>query len=161
MQPGYTPVFDPLAFAVAAFYSASWLAVLILTRRIPRGRRALINWGAGVTLLWGIATTICLPWIDTGKSYQSMIVSLQQSLPANFRCIAGENLGEPQRALLDYYADIITRRSDAAGKKECELLLVQGSSSNPHKPDAGWIELWEGASPGDNSERYWLFQRTP
>lgn len=161
IQPGYTPVFTPLAFAVAAIYTVSWLVVLILTRRIPRGRRALINWGAGVTLLWGIATTICLPWIDAGKSYQSMIVSLQQSLPAGYRCIAGENVGEPQRALLDYYANIVVRRSEAAGKNECELLLVQGNTGNPHQAGAEWFKLWEGARPGDNSERYWLYQRSP
>jgi hypothetical protein len=159
MQPGYTPVFVPLAFAIAAIYTASWLAVLILTRSLPRGRRALVNWGTGVTLLWGIATTICLPWIDAGKSYQSMIISLQQSLPAGYRCIAGENLGEPQRALLDYYAGINTRRAPLTGKQECELLLVQGSASHPHEPGAEWVKLWEGARPGDNSERYWLFQR--
>lgn len=157
MQPGYTPVFSPLLFAVAAVYTLSWLAVLILTRRLPRGRRALVNWAAGITLLWGIATTICLPWIDAGKSYRSMIVSLQQSLPPGYRCIASESLGEPQRALLDYYAAIVTRR--AAGREECELLLVQGSANNPYAPGAQWNKLWEGARPGDNSERYWLFRR--
>jgi hypothetical protein len=159
MQPGYTPVFVPSLFAIAVLYTLSWLAVLILTRRMARGRRAIVNWSVGVTLLWAIATTICLPWLDAGKSYQSMIVSLKQALPTDYRCIAGENLGEPQRATLDYYADIITRRTDAAGKKECDLLLVQGSANNPFVPSAGWLLLWEGARPGDKSERYWLFRR--
>lgn len=159
LQPGYTPLFIPLAFAVALIYTVAWLAVLILTRRVGRGRRALVNWGAGITLLWGIVATIGLPWVDAGRSYRSMIVSLQQSLPPSYRCIAGENLGDPQRALLDYYAGIVARRSEAVGKQECELLLVQGRANHPHDPGTGWMKLWEGARPGDKAERYWLFQR--
>jgi hypothetical protein len=144
---------------VALIYTVAWLAVLILTRRVGRGRRALVNWGAGITLLWGIVATIGLPWVDAGRSYRSMIVSLQQSLPPSYRCIAGENLGDPQRALLDYYAGIVARRSEAVGKQECELLLVQGRANHPHDPGTGWTKLWEGARPGDKAERYWLFQR--
>lgn len=159
IQPGYTPVFVPVAFAVALIYTISWLAVLVLTQRLPRGRRALVNWSAGITLLWGIMATIGLPWVDAGRSYRSMVISLQQALPASYRCIAGEGLGEPQRALLDYYAGITARR--AADRQECEVLLVQGSANNPHNPGAKWRQLWEGARPGDKTERYWLFQRAP
>lgn len=161
MQPGYTPEFSPLAFTVALLFTLSWLTTLIATRKLARGRRAIINWSAGVTLLWGIASTICLPWIDTGKSYQAMIASLLQSLPSNYRCIASDNLGEPQRAMLDYYANIVTRRTNISGKIECDVLLVQGTTHNPLKLPLGWRQLWEGARPGDNSEHFWLLQRIP
>jgi len=161
MQPGYTPEFSPLAFTVAMLFTLSWLATLVATRKLARGRRAVINWSVGVTLLWGVASTICLPWIDTGKSYQAMIAALQQSLPSSYRCIASDNLGEPQRALLDYYANIVTHRADISGKIECDVLLVQGATNNPFKPPPGWRQLWEGARPGDNSEHFWLLQRIP
>jgi len=159
MQPGYTPVFQPLAFSLAIFFTLSWLATLLATRKLPRGRRAVINWSAGITLLWGIASTICLPWIDAGKSYQAMVASLQEALPTSYRCIAGDNLGEPQRALLDYYAAIVTRNKDHAGKIECDVLLVQGTTNSPPPLPAGWKPLWEGARAGDNSERFWMYQR--
>ncbi len=159
MQPGYTPEFVPLAFAVALFYTLAWLAVLGATRRLPPGRRAIVNWGAGITLLWGIATTISLPWIDAGKSYRSTFSSLQQALPSAYGCIAGENLGAAQRALLDYYAGIVTRRSDAAAQSECDLLLVQGHASQPYAVAPSWRMLWQGARPGEKSERFWLFQQ--
>ncbi len=161
MQPGFIPTFSPLAFTVAAFFTLSWLAILIATRHLARGRRAVINWSAGVTLLWGIASTICLPWIDAGKSYQSMIASLQKTMPSNYRCVASENLGEPQRALLDYYANIVTHRADSTGRSDCDVLLIQGSADNPSPPPLGWKQLWEGARPGDNSEHFQLFQRIP
>lgn len=161
MQPGYTPKFLPLAFSAALGYTLAWITLLIATQRLPRGRRAIVNWSAGITLFWSIATTICLPWIDAGKSYQSMIASLQQALPPHYNCIASANLGEPQRAMLDYYAGIVTRRAEAAGEQDCSLLLVQGSSNSPYVPAAGWRPLWEGARPGDKAERFWLFGRAP
>lgn len=161
MQPGYTPEFVPLAFGVALLYTLAWLTTLILTRKLPRGRRAIVNWSAGITLLWGIAATICLPWLDAGKSYQSMLTGLQRSLPASYRCMASENLGEPQRAMLHYYVNVITRRAAHPGQGECDLLLIQGGTDNPREAPEGWVKLWEGARPGDRSERYWLFQRMP
>ncbi len=159
MQPGYSPEFMPLAFAVALLYTLAWLALLVATQRLPRGRRAIVNWSAGVTLFWSVATTICLPWIDAGKSYQSMVGSFRQALPSNYNCIASTNLGEPQRAMLDYYADIITRRTETRGAHDCILLLVQGNANSPAAPAPGWRLLWEGARPGDNAERFWLFAR--
>lgn len=161
MQPGYTPEFLPLTFSVALGYTLAWLILLIATQRLPRGRRAVINWCGGVTLFWSIATTICLPWIDAGKSYQSMVASLQQALPPNYNCLASTNLGEPQRAMLDYYASVVTRRTEVAGPLDCSLLLVQGSTSAPFVPTAEWRTLWEGARPGDKAERFWLFGRAP
>lgn len=159
MQPGYSPEFVPLAFTVALFYTLAWLALLVATQRLPRGRRAVVNWSAGITLFWSIATTICLPWIDAGKSYQSMAGSFRQALPANYNCIASTNLGEPQRAMLDYYTAIVTHRTETSGAHDCTLLLVQGNTNSPATPLPGWRLLWEGARPGDNAERFWLFGR--
>lgn len=158
MQPGYTPEFVPLAFAVALFYTLAWLAVLWATRRLPPGRRAIVNWGAGITLLWGIATTISLPWIDAGKSYRSTFSSLQQALPPAHGCIAGEDLGAAQRAMLDYYTGIVTRRAGDTAGQACDLLLVQGHAGHPYAAPASWRLVWQGARPGEKSERFWLFE---
>ena len=162
LQPGYIPEFEPLLFALALFATVAWLAIIFWARSLPRNPRAVLNSAAGITLVWIIMMTLWLPWLDAGKSYRSMISSLQQTLPAQHACISSNKLGEPQRALLEYYAGILTRRTEVHKRIECDLLLTQGSASNPDAaPGPEWRKIWEGNRPGDRSERYWLFQRNP
>jgi 4-amino-4-deoxy-L-arabinose transferase-like glycosyltransferase len=161
LQPGYTPGFEPAAFTSALILTLAWLALLLRPVSAHRARRAVINWAAGITLLWGVLMTVGLSWVDAGKSYRSMILSLQGALPAHFDCMASRGLGEPQRAMLDYYAGIKTRRLEKGNSPlTCELLLVQGNVRQEEKgPGPEWQEIWQGARPGDKSERYWLFRR--
>lgn len=160
LQPGYIPTFEPVHFSIALFATLAWLFIIFKARSLPRNPRAILNSATGITLVWVIMMTICLPWLDAGKSYLSMITSMQQALPARHACIASSQLGEPQRALLEYYAGILTRRTETHRKNECKLLLVQGSAKNPESPPGPeWRKIWEGNRPGDRSERYWLFQR--
>jgi len=162
LQPGYTPAFEPLHFSIALLATLAWLFIIFRARYLPRNPRSVLNSATGITLVWIILMTLCLPWIDAGKSYLSMIASLQQALPARHACISSSNLGEPQRALLEYYADILTRRTETHRGIECNLLLVQGFAKNPNAPPGPeWNKIWEGNRPGDRLERYWLFQRNP
>jgi hypothetical protein len=113
-------------------------------------------------MVWVIVMTLWLPWLDAGKSYRSMIASLQQALPAGHTCISSSHLGEPQRALLEYYAGILTRRTEVHKAIKCDLLLVQGGAKDPDTlPGQEWRKIWEGNRPGDKSERYRLFERNP
>lgn len=163
LQPGYVPAFEPLHFAIALLVTVAWLVIVFRVKSLPRNPRTVINWAAGVTMIWVIVMTLWLPWLDAGKSYRSMVASLQRALPARHACISSSRLGEPQRALLDYYAGIQTRRTEVHKAIECDLLLVQGSAkggaSTP--PSREWRKIWEGNRPGDKSERYRLFQRKP
>ncbi|MHB1592273.1 MAG: ArnT family glycosyltransferase, partial [Sulfuricella sp.] len=162
LQPGYIPTFEPLHFAIALLATLAWLFIIFWARSLPRNPRAVLNSATGITLVWIIMMTLWLPWLDAGKSYRSMIVSLQQALPARHACISSNKLGEPQRALLEYYAGILTRRTETHQGIECDLLLVQGNARNPDAPPGPeWNKIWEGNRPGDKSERYWLFQRNP
>ena len=70
----------------------------------------MVNWAAGVTLLWILAMTLWLPWLDTGKSYRSTVLDLKQHLPQQYRCIAGAELDDVHRAMLQYFGDITPRR---------------------------------------------------
>lgn len=158
LQPAYVPEFKLLAFSVAAIYTALWL---VLVSRLGRSnRRAVVNWAAGITLMWGLLTTLWLPWIDTGKSYRGMVAGFKDALPDHYRCMASQSLGEPQRALLEYYAGILTQRDEGA-EKRCDLLLIQGGAETPPKPGHHWRQIWEGARPGDRYEHFWLFQKKP
>ncbi len=162
LQPGYIPAFEPLHFAIALLATLVWLFIVFWARSLPRNSRAVLNSATGITLVWVIMMTIWLPWLDAGKSYRSMIASLQQALPARHACISSSKLGEPQRAMLDYYAGILTRRTETHRGIACDLLLMQGSARNPEAPPGPeWNKIWEGNRPGDKSERYWLFQRNP
>jgi len=158
MQPGYTPGFNGLVFGVALVYTLAW--IIAVARLKPSKQRPVIVWAAGMTMMWGLLMTLFVSWVDTGKSYRSMIASLTEALPAHYDCLASRSLGEPQRALLEYNAGILTRRVELTGTPACELLLIQGSAADQNpSPGQQWRQIWDGARPGDNSERFRLFQR--
>ncbi len=80
LQPGYIPTFEPLHFAIALLATLAWLFIVFWAKSLPRNPRAVLNSATGITLVWVIMMTLWLPWLDAGKSYRSMIVSLQQAL---------------------------------------------------------------------------------
>jgi 4-amino-4-deoxy-L-arabinose transferase-like glycosyltransferase len=154
-QPGFEPAFHATPFWIAVAISVLWI---VLVWRVGRSmRRAVVNWAAGVTLLWVLAMTLWLPWLESGKSYRNMVASLKRSLPAKHGCIGGEHLGDGQRAMLQYFGDIITRRN---ARNSCDLLLVQGQRvARPLQDETQWEKIWEGGRTGDKVERYRLYQR--
>lgn len=159
MQPGYDPGFKVLPFALGVTYTLAWFAFLLGLRR--SAERPVYIWAAGVTTLWALLAILFVGWIDTGKSYRTMVASLQEALPAKYDCIASRELGESQRAMLHYYAGIITHRVEAPGpRRSCSLMLVQGHPRSETPPAGNWRKIWEGARPGDKDERYRLYQRT-
>lgn len=157
LQPGYTPGVPAWVIIIAVCYTLGWIITLL---RLKRSReRPIIVWSAGMTLIWGLLMTLFVSWLDVGKSYRSMVDSMVQSLPPHHACIASEHLGEPQRAMLEYYAGIITRRVEVTGSVTCPLLLIQGGSQDKNvSPGPSWKMIWEGNRPGDKNERYRLFE---
>ena len=159
LQPGYTPGFKWLPFTLAACYTVAWFALLVKLKRSPE--RPAVVWAAGITVLWGLTAILFVGWVDTGKSYRAVFTSMQQSLPAQYRCISSRSLGESQRAMLDYYADIVTYREEiAARRRDCDLLLTQGVVREEPAVAGNWRKIWEGSRPGDKVERYRLYWRT-
>lgn len=154
-QPDFVPELNTTAFSVALFGSVLWVIMVWRTGRSMR--RATLNWASGVTLIWVLAMTLWLPWLDSGKSYRSMVTSLKHSLPSHYRCIAGENLGNGQRAMLHYFGNIITRHDP---KQRCDLRLLQGNKlSQPLIADKRWKKVWEGSRKGSTNEYYRLYRR--
>lgn len=154
-QPGFEPVFQPVPFIIAILSTLLWLLVVW---RVGRSmRRAVVNWASGITLIWILAMTLWLPWLDSGKSYRGMVASLKQSLPAEYNCIArNTELGDSQRAMLYYFGDIITRRDPA---RYCELRLIQGDkTSRPLMDSSLYEKIWEGSRKTDKNEQYRLYQ---
>ena len=155
-QPGFEPAYHTAPFVIALTATFLWL---ILVWRVGRSmRRAVVNWSSGITLIWILAMTLWLPWLDSGKSYRNMIVSLKAAMPAQYNCVArNTTLGDSQRAMLHYFGDIITRRDSA---RVCELRLIQGEKiSRPLMDESQYKKIWEGSRKTDKNEQYRLYQR--
>ncbi|MGH8672574.1 MAG: hypothetical protein ACREUA_11170, partial [Burkholderiales bacterium] len=151
--------FQPLAFFAALILSLAW--ILCITRARRSNLRAVTDWALGLTLCWGLLTTLWLPWLDHGKSYRPVFQALRDALPNRGQCVSSKGLGKAQRALVEYYAELVTQRVETVGDIACGLLLVQSNTRNAEtSPGPGWRKIWEGKRPGDTVERYMLFQKT-
>ncbi|HET7596326.1 MAG TPA: glycosyltransferase family 39 protein [Burkholderiales bacterium] len=160
LQPGYDPGFRLLPFTLGAAYTVAWLAIVGALRR--SAERPVFTWAAGISTVWALLAILFVGWIDTGKSYRSMAVSLERALPAKYRCISSRELGESQRAMLHYFGNVVTYREEAPERRRnCDLLLVQGQPRHESAPPGHWRKIWEGGRPGDKDERYRLYQRAP
>jgi 4-amino-4-deoxy-L-arabinose transferase-like glycosyltransferase len=155
-EPGYVAHFNALTCGIAVIFTLAWIALIVRTERSPH--RGVTHWAAGVTVAWGVATALLLPWIDYGRSYRGLSAELLPRV-ANGGCVASRNLGEPQRASLHYFANLVTVRAEVADAA-CDLMLVQGSATDDSgNPGTGWDFIWQGNRPGDRSERYRLYRR--
>jgi 4-amino-4-deoxy-L-arabinose transferase-like glycosyltransferase len=154
-QPGFEPELRTMPFVIAIIATVTWV---VMVWRVGRSmRRATLNWASGVTLIWILAMTLWLPWLDSGKSYRSMVIALKQALPQNYRCVAGERLGDGQRAMLHYFGNIVTRRDPS---HRCDLRLIQGDRlSKPLLDESRWEKIWEGNRKGDKNEHFRLYRR--
>jgi len=156
-QPGFRPPWQWLPVVASVLLTVLWLALVRPARR--SNRRAVLNWAAGMTLVWGLLATIWLPYVDSRRSYRPVAEALAARIPAG-ECVAGRNVGEPQRALLDYFGGIVTVRYDEAAAARCPLLLVQfGQDDAEVPPDSAWEKIWEGRRRGDDTEHFVLYRR--
>jgi 4-amino-4-deoxy-L-arabinose transferase-like glycosyltransferase len=152
---GFQPTFHLGSVVVAIFLTLLWIALVRPARR--SNRRALLNWAAGVTLAWGLYSTIWLPYLDSRRSYRAMMEELDAHLPTQ-GCVTSRNLGDPQRALLFYFTGIATVREETHDQADCRALLVQfGSIGGPAPAYDGWRVEWQGGRRGDATERYVLY----
>jgi 4-amino-4-deoxy-L-arabinose transferase-like glycosyltransferase len=156
-EVGYSPSFHLGSMLAALALTVLWVALVRPARR--SNRRAILNWAAGVTLIWGLVTTIWLPYIDSRRSYRWTVEALAREVPKG-TCVASRNLGEPQRALFNYFARITTVREEVNPNHDCKVLLVQyGRLDREPASPTGWTAMWSGARRGDDTERFVLYQR--
>ena len=158
LQPGYAPGFKWLPFTLATCYTVAWFVLLAKLKRSPE--KPAVVWAAGIAVLWGLTAPLFVGWVDIGKSYRAVFTSLRDSLPPQPGCVSSRNLAKSQRAMVHYYADVTTWRDEApARRRDCDLLLTQGTVVEDLPQDAKWLKIWEGYRPGDKVERYRLYQR--
>jgi 4-amino-4-deoxy-L-arabinose transferase-like glycosyltransferase len=158
MQPEFQAHTHPLVILLAFAFTAAWFVLLFNVRR--SAERPVIIWAAGVTIVWALVALLLVNYIDTGKSYRSMVMRLSQAIPSGHGCIYSQSLSEPQRAMLHYFANIITVRLEKSGPRpDCDLLITQANWDDPAQAGEPWEMIWEGRRPGDKDERYRLYRQ--
>ena len=158
MQERQGVPFQGMAFTLALLATGIWI---FATQQFgASAQRMIVGWTSGVTLIWLLLMTLWLPVIDYGKSYRSMVEEMQRAMPACYTCVASRGLGEPQRAMLHYFAKIFTHRvENGFPEDQCDLLLVTSDPRRiPNPPPVNSNKLWAGGRPGDLKEWYTLYQ---
>jgi 4-amino-4-deoxy-L-arabinose transferase-like glycosyltransferase len=156
LEPGFTAHFAWIPFLIAVGLSLAWVWLLLRAERTTL--RGVTFWCCGLVLVWSLLLTLWLPWIDYGKSYRPVALSMQKAIPANVRCIESRGLGEAQRAAFDYHAEVLTVRLERRDTAGCPMLLVQATPDIGEGVGPGWVLAWEGNRPRDH-ERYRLYRR--
>lgn len=150
LSPGFAPRFEALAVAAAAAVTGLCLYSLSVEPRLP-GR-----WLAALTLPWGLSMTLWISWLDYAKTYRGVAEDMRAHWPPVAGCVASCGLGEPQRAMFEYFGGLVTVPAPNAS---CPLLLVETSSPDMPGDGTRLTLAWRGRRPGDTKEWFWLFQR--
>jgi 4-amino-4-deoxy-L-arabinose transferase-like glycosyltransferase len=156
LAPGFSGEFRPLPFIVALLVTAAWTWLLTTGQRQRSPWRGLVHWLGGLTALWLLLMTLWLPWIEYGKSYRSVGTALKRALPEKHGCVAGRNISDANRALIDYYAGVAIRNNEPPGR--CGWLLVLRDAPDSAALD-GWIVIAEMSRPRERNERFVLYRR--
>ncbi len=155
--PGYVHDLSWIAFSIAATLTVVWLIAVLRTRRT--NRRAIVNWCAGMTLIWMLANLLWLPAVDHVRSYRGTAAAIKAALPNGADCVGQMQLGDPQRAAFNFHAGLRFQPVTSLSDSDCGLVLIQGVLDKPPTVPEGWQLLWDGARPGDRAERFRLFAR--
>ncbi|ASK26948.1 hypothetical protein BG910_03615 [Neisseria chenwenguii] len=158
-SPFYTPDIAPMPMVVAILFTPLWL--LAITRKNIRGRQAVTNWAAGVTLAWALLMTLFLPWLDAAKSYRTVVQQMEAALTPQQRaqfsdgqeCIGTDANDQRTRIAWTQYSKLPL----SAGNDGCRYRLVRQPKDTA--APAGWTKLWQGARPRNKVEGFALLER--
>jgi hypothetical protein len=122
-------------------------------RRSPL--RPMLVWTAGVIFVWTLLMALFLAPLDNRLSYASVGEVLAARVPAA-DCIQTTHVRTQLRLLLAYHSGRQLAPADAS----CKWLLV-GTRTRGIEPQVSpkWVKQWEGARPGDRSDRFHLYER--
>lgn len=153
--PGFTPQLSPVMLIVALLATLMLSGLVLLNRTCRQCPLAVFT--SCITLCWVLAMTLGMPYLDYTKRYSDVFIPLRTWLPKD-ECVASKHLGEPQRALLEYYDGLITlREGKHRGAYRCHWLLVQHDKKHPEEYVDGTL-VWQGERPADNEENYQFYR---
>ena len=139
---------------------------ILLVARLPRSpARAPANWAIGLVMLWSLAVVLLMPWFDHGRSYRTVVASLDIAVRGERggeaqTCIATTGLPDAMRSSMDYFAALRVRNV-SADATPCPLLLVHAERRGQVGELAPeWETVWEyRRGAGKRQETYRLLRR--
>jgi 4-amino-4-deoxy-L-arabinose transferase-like glycosyltransferase len=102
--PGFAFEFSLLPFLICAVLTSIWIYAVARSHR--NNRRAIVNWSAGITILWVLPNLLALSAFDHVRSYRGVAAAITSKIAPGTGCIAVADLGDAQRALLQYFVRI-------------------------------------------------------
>ena len=146
-----------LALTIALAISLIWL--LTIFRSKHTNRSGATNWAIGMTCVWTLLMSLWLPMIDNARSYQQVFTSLKRALPRQYACITSNHLGDAQRDLLHYYANLKTQSFETTQRLDCDFYLIQDTrGSQKTVPGKDWKLVWKGKRSSERREGFRLFK---
>jgi len=113
-----------------------------------------------VTLIWMLTNLLYLPGIDYVRSYRQPASEIARIVNEEPACVIAKNLGEPQRAMFDYFERLRFVAPTSAATSQCAWLLIQGTKAQAPEVESEWQLRWEGARPADRVEQFRLYVKT-
>ncbi|MEC5388341.1 hypothetical protein VVD49_21590 [Uliginosibacterium sp. H3] len=158
LAPNFTPHISWWAIPLAVLLSIGWVLALMAVPRFQL--RGVLRWALGMTLAWGLATTLWLDWFDYDKNYTRITSQISAQVRENKDCVMGLGTGDVQRAALDYFSKIRVQRFSRSNTK-CNLVLSYQSGRNAlSAPGEDWSLQWsETKGRGRLQEQFALFRR--
>ncbi|HEX9136190.1 MAG TPA: glycosyltransferase family 39 protein [Nitrospirota bacterium] len=157
-QPDYIPSVNSFLLVAAVLYSLAWLFAVIRITRSPD--YAVVNWALGLVLVWELTMTLWLPALNAGSSYRAAFLSLKKSMPVAYSCLASQGLGESERAMLEYFTGLQTRRIEIFGLGNSDLLLEQRSGkAQASTVSPAWQKIWEFRHPNIHPKEIFTLYR--
>ncbi|OZA29643.1 MAG: hypothetical protein B7X91_01050 [Hydrogenophilales bacterium 17-64-11] len=143
----------PWALALGIAVTLAWIVFLARLQRSPL--RPMLAWTAGMTFIWTLLMALFLAPLDRRLSYVGVGEALAARVPQT-ACVQTYQVRSQQRLLLAYHSGRLLAPADIG----CDWLLVETRrrEAEPHVPDV-WVKQWEGARPGDRSDRFHLYVR--
>lgn len=143
----------PWTLVLGAAVTVAWLVFLARVERSPL--RPILVWTAGITFIWVLLMALFQAPLDRRLSYVGVAEELDARVPAS-ECIQTHQVRSQQRLLLAYHSGLQFVPADAG----CKWLLIETRRREPVPHIAPeWIKQWEGARPGDRSDRFHLYAR--
>ncbi len=150
--------FSVFAVTIASAVTLIWLFAIFRSQH--SNRSSATNWAIGMTCIWTLLMTLWLPMLEAARGYQAVFTDLKKALPAHYACVNSQQLGEAQRDLLDYFANVKTHTLETGQQLNCDLYLIQDNRSrNKINPGQDWQLIWEGRRISERGEHFRLFQR--
>ncbi|WP_310447270.1 hypothetical protein [Thiobacillus sp.] len=143
----------PWTLVLGVVVTALWIGILARLQRSPL--RPMLVWTASMTFVWVLLMSLFQAPLDRRLSYVSVSQQLVAQVPPS-ECIQTYRVRNQQRLLLAYHSGRRFSPDDAS----CNWLLMETRQRGavPEAPP-GWVRYWDGARPGDRSERFYLYAR--